>query len=140
MSTAHAGGRVFASTLRASRCTSMTRRRWYPRAINSASSGLELERDEASLHVDDPSNAGHGVTDRGGRKVVDVDVRTDGALPLIQERDDRVAGGVLEEPDQPRRTEDRRHAPFGEIDRVGRLDHEPPDAVAPTFSPLRMVF
>ena len=38
-----------------------------------------------------------------GREVVDVHVGTHGAFPLVKERDDRLACGVLEKPDQPRR-------------------------------------
>ncbi len=52
--------------------------------------------------MDDPGEASHGLADGRGGVVVNVNVGTDGALSVFQERDDRVASGVLEEPDQPR--------------------------------------
>ena len=78
---------------------------------------FELEGDLTSVGEQNAGPAYYRLPYRRRRQVADLDLHSHGTLARLQQGQDRRAGGVLQEPDQPRRGKHGRHAPFGKINR-----------------------
>jgi hypothetical protein len=86
--------------------------------------GFELKRDHRTIGLDDTRDALDRPAQGSRGQVADLDVRADGALPGVEQWQDRFPRGVLQEPNQPGRAENRRHVVVCEINRMLRFDHE----------------
>lgn len=79
---------------------------------------VDLERDDAIVDVNAASAADDFVPRRRGGQMLDVDRNANTGFAGFEQRQQRVTGGVLEEPDQRRCAEDFGHTTFGKMNQV----------------------
>src|SRR5262249_15230434 len=83
------------------------------------------EGDFIPLGVENAGLAPYRLPHRRRRQVADLDLGSHGALARLQKGQNCRSGGVLQEPDQPGRAKDSRHASFGKINRMAEFNNEP---------------
>ena len=82
--------------------------------------GVDLEGDGRAVDVNHPGAALDGESFRGRGQVFDFDECPHASFVGVQERGDRVAGGIFEIGDEPGRGQHRRHTRVGETDAIIR--------------------
>src|SRR5262245_37073648 len=86
--------------------------------------GLDLEGDLGAGRLNDARVAGDRFTQRGGRKVPEFNLQSDGALIRLKKRIERFPRRAFDQANEPRGAEDGRHAIGSEVNNVLRADDE----------------
>jgi len=79
---------------------------------------FELEGNPSTIRMHHARQARHGLSDWSGRQVGNFDLDADCALSILQPRQHSLARRVFEKPNEPGRTENRRHFVVGEVNRM----------------------
>ena len=85
---------------------------------------FELKGDQSTVGVDDPSFTRHLLADGCWCHVFDIHQHSDRAFVLLQHWQHRLARGVFQKPNEPRRAQHSRHLFIGKIDHMLLVDDE----------------